>query len=359
MTGQVDVAWVVHEPFFEPLIHLIGKLESQGVRQYIGRFEDYYTQSPAAFEQHVLPVFRSVYEQRPLLIVWCCHVGNPCVVPLYQQSPALLNLIIEHDLFSLEPEGCVATDRPHELLVFTRQHWAYRHDAVAPNRWFTPVRWYKLDAPPREDMQAFLQTSEGRNWDRWQYGMLVESLFYTDAAFPFAHLFRKVFQKPWKQAVPREGVVQAPVDLSGPLGIVSAQFLTGFWFSRKSSALVEALFHGCIPVMYPHPEVPEEECGRFYLEEIPHPTIPVLSRVVIDKGNPANGKIIPATMVTTSGDFPEKIRLLREDEQMREQALREMARQWLFTPYGTDAADWPPTVDQIILERLAALKGTE
>lgn len=355
MTAQVDVAWVVHEPFLEPLVYLIRKLDHQGVRQSLGRFEEYYTSSPEKFEQHTLPIIRSVYEQRPRLIVWCAHVGNPHLLPVYRQSPARLNLIVEHDLFTLEPEGCVPTDQPHELLVFTRQHWAFRHDAPAPNRSFTPCRWYKVDAPPLQDLTAFLKTPEGVSWDRWQYAMFVESLFFTDAPFPFSHLFRSVFQKPWQQAVPRGGVVDAPVNLAGPLGIVSAQHLAGFWFSRKSSALVEALFHGCIPVMYPHPEVPQEECGRFYLEEIPHPTVPVLSRVVIDKGNPSNGKVITTTMVTTSGDFPEKIRLLQQDEQLRQQALREMGRQWLFTPYGRDDGEWPPPVDRIILDRLASL----
>lgn len=354
---EIDVGWLVHEPFAESVDHLKRSLDSSGVSQRLGIVPDYAASTPDAFDRYIAPVIRSVYECRPRIIVWCLHVGNPGVVPWYQNSPAALNIIIEHDLFSLEPEGCVTTDKPHELLVFTRQHWNYRHDAPAPNRVFTPARWYKRDAVPREDLRRFLDSNAGRGWDKWQHAMLVESLVYTDAAFPYANLFRQVFQKPWKQPVPRQGVVDAPVNLAGPMGIVSAQYLAGFWFSRKSSALVEAIFHGCVPVMYPHPEVPSEECGRFFLEEVPHPTIPVLSRVVIDKGNPSNGQYIPTVMVTTSGNFPEKLRMLQQDEQLREQALREMARQWLFTPYGDDGA-WPPPVDQIIQDRLRELKKT-
>ncbi|HOK90955.1 MAG TPA: hypothetical protein PK379_13095 [Candidatus Hydrogenedentes bacterium] len=353
---QIEIGWIAHEPFLKPLLYVIEKLERQGIRQKIWAFPDYFTESPELFERHVAPGIRALYDARPVIIVWCVHVGNPRIVPFYQNSPAGLNIVIEHDLFSLEPEGCVVTDKPHELLVFTRQHWAYRHDAVAPNRCFTPARWYKLDAPLPDDLKRFMETPEAARWDKWRHAILVESLYYTNAPFPYAGLFDKVFQKPWKETVAREGVVNAPVNLAGPLGIVSAQYLAGFWFSRKSSALVEALFHGCVPVMYPHPEVPSEECGRFFIEEKPHPTIPVLSRVVIDKGNPSNGQIIPTVMVTTSGDFAQKIRVLQADPDLRKQAIREMARQWLFTPDGIQD-DWPPPIEAIILDRLRQVKG--
>ncbi|MBI2435200.1 MAG: hypothetical protein HYV26_20270 [Candidatus Hydrogenedentes bacterium] len=344
----MDVVWIIHNPFVEVLRHCIDRVGQAGASQRVVSLRDYAVINDAERVEYVERPILEAYGTQPAIIVWCLHVGNPDVYPHYQNSPAQLNIIIEHDLFCTHPEGGVATPKPTELLLFTRQHWMCRHEYQDPQRRFTPARWYKLDGYLREDAQAFLRSEAYAGHDRWQYGMLVDSLVYAPGPFTKSGPFKAVYEKPWKQPAHREGTVAAPVNLCGPAGVISAQYLAGFWISRKSSILAEAVFHGCIPVIHQQPEIEQEECAKFYLQETPTALYP-LSQVRIDKHNPTGGQFITAKAVTTTGDFEDKIRILQQDPELRAAVVKEIARQWMFGPVDETPL---PTVDDIVLERL-------
>ncbi len=349
----MDIVWIIHEPFVEGLRHCIARAEAHGAEQRLISMPDYSHENSGTFRNAIAPLLEAGFRERPAIIVWCLHVGNPQVHAFYRESPAKHNLVIEHDLFTDEPEGCVAMERSHEIPVFTRQHWINRLQFHAPNRVFTPARWYKLDAPLRPDARAFLASRGAASHDKWRYAILADSSLYAPGPFTAGGPFQAVYEKPWMQAVNREGTCAAPVDLHGPVGVVSAQHLAGFWISRKSSILAEAVFHGCIPVIHPQPEIPGEDCGRLFVKEQAHALYPQLSDVVIDKGSESNGRYLKLPAVTTTGDFEGKIRALQEDAALRESVLREIARHWMLTPYGH--ACNLPGVAEIALARLQEL----
>lgn len=348
----MDVLWVIHRPFVEVLQHCIDRVAASGVSQRVLLIEDYSALDEAGREALITEPLLTAFQLQPVIIVWCLHVGNPGVYHHYQNAPARLNIILEHDLFSTEPEGGVATQNPHELLIFTRQHWMSRLAFSAPGRVFTPTRWYKVDAYLRQDAQRFLESPEYSGYDKWQYAMFTESLFYSPGPFTKGEPFRAVYHKAWKAEPVRSGTIAAPVNIAGPLGTVSAQHLAGFWISRKSSILAEAVFHGCIPIIHEQPET--DECATFFLQESPSLVYP-LSRVQIDKHNPANGQFMVTQAVTTTGDFNAKIRALQQDPELRATVLKEIARQWMFGPLETTPL---PSVDEVILTRLEELGWT-
>lgn len=350
----MDVAWIIHEPFVEVLRHCMAGVESHGVEQRLVTIPNYSHMDSDTFRNEVAPLFESCFQEMPLVVVWCLHVGNPNVHAFYRESPAKHNIIVEHDLFTEEPEGCVASDRPHEILVFTRHHWINRLQFQAPNRVFTPARWYKLDMPLRSDARAFLAGSNAASYDKWSYALFAESGLYAPGPFTATAPFDAVYEKPWMQPVNREGTASAPLDLHGPAGALSAQHMAGFWISRKSSLLPEAVFHGCIPVIHPQPEKAEEECGRLFMQERTHPVYPQLSEAVIDKGSESNGRYLRITAVTTNGDFEGKIRALQNDPELRENVLREIARPWMLAPYGHECD--LPGVEDIVLARFAEVR---
>lgn len=342
----MDVLWVIHRPFAESLQHCVDRLATAKVAQQVLLIDDYCRLDESGRDSVLIQPMTEAFRKQPVIIVWCLHVGNPGVYPLYQIAPARLNIILEHDLFSTEPEGGVATQNPHELLIFTRQHWMSRLAYSAPERTFTPTRWYKVDAYLREDAKDFLESPEYKRYDKWQFAIFAESLLYTPAPFTKSSPFRAVYHKPWKTEPVRPGTVPAPVNIAGPAGVAAAQHLAGFWIARKSSILAEAVFHGCIPVIHQQPE--QDECAQFYLRESPSPIYP-LSRLQIDKHNPANGQYMVTQAVTTTGDFEAKIHALQTDPELRASVLKEVARQWLFGPLDTTPL---PNVDELILARL-------
>ena len=329
----MDVLWIIHQPFVESLRHCIDQVETAGARQRVLALQDYSAASEAERRERVDAPLIEAYAASPAIIVWCLHVGNPGIYPHYLQSPAKLNIVIEHDLFCTHPEGGVATEQAVEVLCFTRLHWMVRHEYIAPRRRVTPARWYKTNGLLRPDAKTLLASPGHAAHDKWRHAMLVDSLLYAPGPFTKGTPFQAVYEKPWKTPSHREGTVQAPIDISGPAGVIAAQHLAGFWISRKSSILAEAVFHGCIPVIHQQPEIAQEECARFYLQETPLPLFP-LSEVQIDKSNPTGGQYMTTRAVTTTGDFDAKIRALQEDPSLREQVLREIGRQWLLAPGG-------------------------
>ena len=349
----MDVVWIVHEPFEEVIRPSVNSFASREADQRVVVLPDYSAVDSEVFAREIAPLVEGAYRCDPVIIVWCLHVGNPQVHSLYRESPARLNVIVDHDLFTVEPEGCVETPNPHELLLFTRLHWMSRHQFPAPNRRFTPTRWYKLDGPLRPDAKAFVSSPAYATYDKWRHAIFADSLLFAPGPFAAGLPFEAVYEKPWLAPMGREGTTPAPVDLRGPAGVRSAQYLAGFWISRKSSILAEAVFHGCIPVIHPQPEVAGEECGRFILSERPNSLCPQLSDLVIDKGNASNGQSFATRAVTTTGDFAGKIRALQADAGLRDSALREVARQWLLTPFGVPVN--LPSVADVAFERLQTL----
>lgn len=348
----MDVLWVIHSPFVEPVQHCIDRVRTAGASCEMLSIQDYSALQTGERETCLIEPISRAYEGHPTVIVWCMHVGNPDVYPLYLNSPARLNIVIEHDLFSTEPEGTIDTPNPTEIPIFTREHWKCRLLHMRPGLTFTPALWYKVDGYLRPDAQAFVNAPAYASYDKWRYGLFVDSLLYADGPFDAAEPFDAVYLKPWKESRGRGGTVAAPVDVTGPAGIVAAQHLAGFWIARKSSVLAEAIFHGCIPVVHQQPET--DECAQFFVQESPAQVYP-LSRIRIDKHNPTGGQYMDCVAVTTTGDFGEKIRALQESPELRAQVHKEVAPQWMFGPLETTPL---PTVDEIILHRLKELGWT-
>lgn len=345
----MDVAWIIHNPFVEVLQHCIDAVAASGVSQRVLSLADYSAREEQQRDAAVAQPIARVYAESPKIIVWCLHVGNPDIKPHYFDSPAQLNIVIEHDLFTTHPEGNMPTQHASEILFFTRQHWMSRHEYNAPNRRFTPSRWYKVDGYLRPDAQAYFGSPGFVTHDKWRHAMFADSLLYTGDTFPHAEAFDAVYEKPWKQPSNRPGTLASPVDISGPAGVVAAQRLAGFWIARKSSILAEAVFHGCIPVIHQQPE--KREVDQFYVEEREIDPYP-LTEVVIDKGHRGGGQFIRTKALTTRGDFQGKIRALQNDPALRDAILREIGRQWMFGPLESTPL---PSVDEIVLERLGEL----
>jgi hypothetical protein len=269
-----------------------------------------------AIDKRVAALLRN-YSGKIDFCVTCCHNGNPVMKHLQKEMVVKYgNYDIEHDLYSclyeLSPDGTSLGS-----FAFTKLQKEYLEKK---KRKIFPALWYKYD---QSESIPEVTVQIGKT------ALVVDDLYLGMRDEPFRHfgLFDKVFLKPRAQLDEgkriAEGCSVKYAEWYGTEAMLTIGKQALFWFSKESSAIVEALFLGRVPVLY-FPDTPDRE-GGFLSEIKEEPLDDVLSRVTIESQF-IHGREMLA--VTHTGDIAHKIAVLRDNHERREIVIRTLLEQW-------------------------------
>lgn len=264
-------------------------------------------------QQHLDKLLSSI--GKPDFAVYCCHNGNPAMRYFQERLDVRFgNYDIEHDLYSDKYE--ISPKAKHlGAFAFTLPQERY---LIKQGRKYWPACWYKHDAVEWEGVS--LQA------ERNAIIFDAEHLGLRDRPFMHGHLFDDVYLKPAHPAneTPLSRSCMVNFDAwDDSLSTHEIGMKALFWFSRESSAIVEALFVDRIPVLY-FPDGKSEQDG-FVSEITEEPFDDVLSKVMVKSQFIAGRKMLA---VTHTGDIMHKITRLQNDLDYRRYALRLMRDQW-------------------------------
>jgi len=269
-----------------------------------------------AIDKRVAALIRN-YSGKIDFCVTCCHNGNPVMKRLQAEMKVKYgNYDIEHDLYSglyeLSPDGTSLG-----AFAFTKPEKEYLEKK---NRKVFPALWYKYD-----QLSSIPEITEqaGRT------ALVVDDLYLglRDEPFRYRDLFERVLLKPRARVTEgkriAEGAEVKYAEWYGTEAMLTLGKQALFWFSKESSAIVEALFLNRIPVLY-FPDKPDME-GGFLSEIKEEPLDDVLSCVTIESQF-LHGRRMLA--VTHTGDIAHKIAILRDDKARRDSVIRTLREQW-------------------------------
>ena len=266
-------------------------------------------------------------------IATCCHVGNPVMAWILERmDPRHGYYSLEHDLFSGSYE---AMRGPKALLSFAFTSYNQRY-FEAQGIAYRPAKWYKLDDG------AFKQYDIPGD-----KAVVVDcaNLGIRDKSFEHRDLFRICYLKPCGEgddgAPLHDGLVSNFEYYADSQSMLEIGQRAGFWFSRESSAIPEALLVGAIPAFFGARGQQKCTYGDACFEEEPEDDI--LSRVKITSQFFRGESIL----MMTDNDLESKLRILRADPVRRAAVIERLRAQW-WLPAVRRVDEW---IDEDIQKR--------
>lgn len=211
-------------------------------------------------------------QERFDLGVYTVHVDSPHACSFVQKMGSLRSVFMPHDILITSLDGAKPFTPPnsnHYAMPFTEPQVQYCKKVGLK---YIACEWYKTNLPP---------STFSSGCSPLDTALLVDSALYKDHIFPHSALFKQVVLKRFDtyDYVPRitksgafsigragqsarldkYGITNVPTELIGPASTKAAASCSKFWFTRESSLYTEALFEGCIPILYNVERLPEFE----------------------------------------------------------------------------------------------------
>jgi len=268
--------------------------------------------------------------------VYTVHVDSPKACSFVQKMSPMRSVFIPHDIFITSLDGAKAATPPsseYYALPFTDPQVRY---CVKAGLKYIPCTWYKLGLPPSTFSSGFSALDTA---------LLADSVLYKDHTFPHLSLFKQVVLKRFdtynyahnttkdgrfstgrttrSDSLSKYGITNAPLELVGPAGTKAAASCSKFWFTRESSLYTEALFEGCIPILY-------------NIERLPGFEATAKDKPYIGTETQRDDIVSDVTLTLLCGRFPaitetnleHKIRALQNSSSLFEQTLNTLLGFW-------------------------------
>ena len=246
-------------------------------------------------------------------IVISTHNGNPNVIKYQRQvKPKYGYIDVEHDLFASYVE---VSPRERQLgaCAFTQmQHqWLQKRKIPILN-----ARWPKLDI----DTSSIPSRVSVSVTNPYENAIVIGTYVVPKQdVTEYSSVFNKIWYKRWVNTdAVWTGTDSLPDDYCATDAIACCSIIAKFWFVVQSSAFVEALLFGCIPILY----------RSHVVQQTPYSDI--LTKLTIAKhGAEPTSQI--TLLAVTADNLAYKINKLRMDSACYQHTLDTLRAEW-FTP---------------------------